>query len=113
AVALLTLAALGATFVWTPGSSGSGAAPRGIVAEPLPPAQAPAAVYDQDTALLTHPDFELLAVDGGEAAARDPAFHAWLAALLERGGENDVPRPQRDETPADTDESSLEADDAP
>ncbi|MDH5822430.1 hypothetical protein QFW77_05425 [Luteimonas sp. RD2P54] len=111
AVALLTLAALAATFV-LPGAGGGSAPPPGIVSEPLPPAEPPAAVYDAEIALLTHPDFELLSADGGDAAARDPAFHAWLAVLLERGGDQDIARPQRDETPADSDQATLEPADA-
>ncbi|MEZ0471710.1 hypothetical protein [Luteimonas salinilitoris] len=112
AVVVLTLAALAATVDWPLSSPRGNGGPREILAEPLPPAQAPAATYDADAALLTHPDFELLASDGGDAAMRDPAFHAWLAVQLERGEEGDIARPQREETEADVDESSMGTDDA-
>ncbi|WP_149195237.1 sigma-70 region 4 domain-containing protein [Luteimonas suaedae] len=112
AVVVLTLAALAATVEWPLSSPNRNGDLREILAEPLPPARAPAATYDADAALLTHPDFELLASDGGDAAMRDPAFHAWLSVQLERGEEGDIARPQREETEADVDESSLETDDA-
>ncbi|WP_407353684.1 hypothetical protein [Luteimonas sp. R10] len=110
-VVVLTLAALAASIAWPPPPRGAGG-PRQILVEPLPPAQAPAATYDAEAALLTHPDFELLASGGGDAAMRDPAFHAWLAVQLERGEEGGIARPQREETEADVDESSMGTDDA-
>jgi hypothetical protein len=57
-----------------------GARTSRIDVEPLPPAQAPATTFDDRGALLTHPDFDLLAASALEAAARDPGFYAWLAA---------------------------------
>ena len=44
------------------------------------PEQAPAARFDATTALLTHPDFELVLDAQEEALARDADFHAWYAA---------------------------------
>src|SRR3546814_11377601 len=42
---------------------------------------APESTFDDRAALLTHPDFDMLAdISADEAAARDPGFHAWLAA---------------------------------
>ncbi|MGH8060524.1 MAG: hypothetical protein ACREO7_00705 [Pseudoxanthomonas sp.] len=44
------------------------------------PEQAPAARFDATTALLTHPDFELVMDAQEEALARDADFNAWYAA---------------------------------
>lgn len=44
------------------------------------PEQAPAARFDAATALLAHPDFELVMDAQEEALARDADFHAWYAA---------------------------------
>ena len=52
-----------------------------IEVAPLPPGDAPESTFDARAALLTHPDFDMLAdPSADEAAARDPGFHAWLAA---------------------------------
>lgn len=85
-VALLTLAALAATFLWPGGlpghlPAGLEDAPHGILAEPLPPAEDPAGRYPRDAALALHPDLALLlAMPEQDAASADPAFHAWLLA---------------------------------
>ncbi len=91
AVAIACVAALAATFflpedVWP----GDPHAPRVRIAA-LPPAEAPAAKFDAQGALLLHPDFEQILEDGDASAATgdatlehaartDPAFYAWLAA---------------------------------
>ncbi|HZW17813.1 MAG TPA: sigma-70 region 4 domain-containing protein [Luteimonas sp.] len=81
AVGAACLLAFAATFL--PGFKAGigGDLPEGIDVAPLPPADAPDAPLDPQSALLTHPDFELLAAgDSREPAARDPGFYAWLAA---------------------------------
>jgi hypothetical protein len=91
AVAIVCVVALAATFflpedIW----SGNPNAPRVRIAA-LPPAEAPAAKFDAQGALLLHPDFEQILEDGDASAATgdaalehaartDPAFYAWLAA---------------------------------
>jgi hypothetical protein len=44
------------------------------------PEQVPAARFDATTALLTHPDFELVMDAQEESLARDADFDAWYAA---------------------------------
>lgn len=90
-VLLLCAAALAATWWWPQwqASHGIGADPEPgvqrlqdkveIASEDLP-AQLPAAKFDAVTALLTHPDFELLLEPQDEAIARDADFLAWYAA---------------------------------
>jgi hypothetical protein len=47
----------------------------------LPPADPPLARFDDDTALLTHRDFDQLAAPPAQQAlARELAFYAWYAA---------------------------------
>lgn len=95
AVALLTVAALGATFITSPLSSDRRmrGGPAQVRAEPLPADDVSGAAYSAEVALLTHPDLELLIAEGQDSAVRDPAFHAWLAAQLEAGRIEDVPAP--------------------
>lgn len=50
-----------------------------IVSEDLP-GQPPVAKFDAATAVLTHPDFELMLEPQDEAIARDADFLAWYAA---------------------------------
>lgn len=71
AVAAVTVLAFAAT--WWPGR---GADPE-IRTEPLARAGAPASRYSATTALITHPDFELLANPTGERLAEDAAFLSW------------------------------------
>ncbi|HET6782198.1 MAG TPA: hypothetical protein VFH12_00020, partial [Pseudoxanthomonas sp.] len=90
-VLMLCVAALAATWWWPQwqASHGLGADPEPgvqrlqdkveIASEDLP-AQPPAAKFDAATALLTHPDFELLLEPQDEAIARDADFLAWYAA---------------------------------
>ncbi len=80
AVAATCLLAFAATFLPVFVDSLGGTPPAWIEVAPLPPADAPQSTFDDQAALLTHPDFELLAVETGEPAARDPGFYAWLAA---------------------------------
>ena len=44
------------------------------------PAQPPAATFDANTALITHPDFDLVLDDQDEAIAREADFLAWYGA---------------------------------
>jgi hypothetical protein len=73
---------------------------------PLPPAQAPESTFDARSALLTHPDFDLLVAAADEAAARDPGFYAWLAAgakVPEMGADADAAMTPVADAPADPD----------
>lgn len=74
------LLAFAATFLPVFDDSIRGTPPAWIEIAPLPPADAPESTFNDQAALLTHPDFELLAVETQELAARDPGFYAWLAA---------------------------------
>ena len=115
AVAVLSLLAFAATFFPPFNGAATGPATSRIEVAPLPPAAAPKATFDAETALVTHPDFELLADDGDSAAMRDPAFYAWLAA----GAKTPTGEPSPDAaaiaealaSPADN--APLETDDAP
>lgn len=116
AVAAATALALAATFFQPGGADRPGQDAGRIDVAPLPPAAAPRSTFDAETALLTHPDFDLL-VDGAsdEAVARDPGFYAWLAAgAVPAQGESssgeatDGPRANPD-APQD----ETESDDAP
>ena len=55
------------------------------------PEQAPAARFDATTALLTHPDFELVMDAQEQALARDADFHAWYAAGADAVTEGAMP----------------------
>lgn len=55
------------------------------------PEQAPAARFDATTALLTHPDFELVMDAQEEALARDADFLAWYAAGADAVTEGAMP----------------------
>jgi hypothetical protein len=55
------------------------------------PEQAPAARFDATTALLAHPDFELVMDAQEEALARDADFHAWYMAGANAVGEEAMP----------------------
>jgi len=112
--AALSIIALLATFLVPVGDDGDAGDVR-IHSRPLPPAEAPAATYDADTALLTHRDFELLAIDAVSEVARDPAFYAWLTARAEAqpGAGKTRPLPSMDATvPADA-KQAPETSDAP
>jgi hypothetical protein len=87
----LSTAALLATWWWpqwqashrSPDAAAPAAARLGdtpsIRSEPLPDS-APAARFDARTAVLTHPDFELLRDQSGQAFAHQADFYAWYAA---------------------------------
>jgi hypothetical protein len=112
--AALSLIALSATFLVPVGDDGDAADAR-IRSRPLPPAEPPAATYDADTALLTHRDFEFLAIEAVSEAARDPAFYAWLSARAEASPGTGMTRspPSRETTlPADA-KQAPETSDAP
>ncbi|WP_133000298.1 DUF3106 domain-containing protein [Luteimonas arsenica] len=91
-VALLTLLALVATFKpWSRLPAGLAEAPDAILSEALPEAEPPAGRYAESDALELHPDLALL-LDAGnaDAAAADPAFHAWLRVEGEAGMEGEA-----------------------
>ena len=75
------------------------------------PQQAPAARFDATTALLTHPDFELVMDAQEEALARDADFDAWYAAGADAVGEDGMPAaesPATDKTgPTETSDAQL------
>ena len=87
-VLVLCAAALAATWRWPqrPGpslpdpaqtaDSGLGVSHADIRSEALP-AQEPASRFDAADYPASHPDFELLMDDEGEASARNADFHAW------------------------------------
>ncbi|HEY4529790.1 MAG TPA: hypothetical protein VIG97_05620, partial [Luteimonas sp.] len=86
-VVVLTVLAFGSTFhVLDRLPDGLDQAPGHILVEPLAEAADPAGRYGEDEALALHPDLELL-LDAAsvDAAAADPAFHAWLLAEAEAG----------------------------
>lgn len=83
------VAALVLSFAWPSLLTGIG--PADIRVRALPAAEAPAARYDAELALLTERDFELL-VEGEALPPRDdPAFYAWYAAQMEAGATPDDP----------------------
>jgi hypothetical protein len=84
AVAAITLLALAATW-WLPGDVTSDPGFDGVLVELLPPAEQPVATYEQDAALLTHRDFELLVAHEDSAVLADPGFYAWYAAQSDAG----------------------------
>ena len=53
------------------------------------PAQPPAAMFDADMALVTHPDFDLVLDEQDEAIARDADFYAWYGAARQAVAEDD------------------------
>ena len=55
------------------------------------PEQTPAARFDATTALLTHPDFELVMDAQEEVLARDADLHAWYAAGADAVDEGTMP----------------------
>src|SRR3546814_7196435 len=84
AAAAVTALAFGATFLPVFDNHADQAPTSRIEVAPLPPGDAPESTFDDRAALLTHPDFDMLAdISADEAAARDPGFHAWLAARSE------------------------------
>ena len=88
ATALLTALALAATWWWPPVAqlAGDDGTPR-VRAEVLRADGEPAGRYDDDFALLTHRDLELLLDAGPEDPVPvDPAFDAWLASTLPADG---------------------------
>ena len=81
ATAAATALAFGASFLPVFDNQADQAPSSRIEVAPLPPGDAPESTFDDRAALLTHPDFDMLAdPSADEAAARDPGFHAWLAA---------------------------------
>src|SRR3546814_18720098 len=81
AAAAVTALAFGATFLPVFDNHADQAPTSRIEDAPLPPGDAPESTFDDRAALLTHPDFDMLAdIQADEAAERDPGFHSWLAA---------------------------------
>ena len=116
AIAVASLLGFAATFL--PMFDGVGTGPGGdsrIEVTPLPPAQAPESTFDAETALVTHPDFELLVDDQENVAARDPAFYAWLAAgaKIPEGEPSPDAAPVAETAPSPGDDEPSETDDAP
>lgn len=106
---LLTLTALLAVVVWQwpnrhllfKSASPAGPAAKEVEADPglretveiaveTLPATAPAATFDAQTALLTHPDLELLLDDAAEGLVQQAGFLAWYEAEGE-AAQHDVP----------------------
>lgn len=113
AAAAVTALAFGATFLPVFDDQSDQAPTSRIEVAPLPPGDAPESTFDARAALLTHPDFDMLAdASAEEAAARDPGFHAWLAA----GAKVPVIEPEGDDAAsvvaADAD-APTETEDAP
>jgi len=70
-------------------------------------AQPPAATFNANTALITHPDFDLVLDDQEEAIARDADFYAWYGATRQAVAEEDGVTTQADPAvPADAREMS-------
>ena len=82
----LVLVAMLAALAWTWRDAWPGGGLEDDVAiriEALPAAQAPAATYDDEVALLTDPDFDLLTETDTAAWREEPAFYAWLSTRIE------------------------------
>lgn len=117
ALGLVVLATVAAVAV-VPRLAGQVGGPDGgpdrILSEELAPGSRPGEALEGDLALLTHPDFELLAEEPQDAAMRTPAFHAWLVHQIEGLPPEDVMRGQREETPGDVEGADEEGfDDVP
>lgn len=116
AAAVATALALAATFFLQGDAGESGPGAGRIEVTPLPPAAAPRSTFDAETALLTHPDFDLLVDDAsGDAVARDPGFYAWLAAGAKPAQAESSPEEAADAAHANPDapQDETESDDAP
>src|SRR5690554_4954853 len=83
AVVVATAAALAATQWLAAPPARPDAGPDRILSEELSSPPPSASPWDDDLALLTHPDFELLAAAARGTAIDDPAFHAWLVRRLD------------------------------
>jgi hypothetical protein len=101
-VAAVTALALAAT--WWPMHGNDPA----IRIEPLGRAAEPASRYSATTALIAHPDFDLLADPATERLARDAAFLAWTV-----GRDAVPPPPSLDDRAAPSVPETGEANDAP
>lgn len=84
-VALCALAFAASFLPWN-WPAGTGGDPQ-VRITPLPPAQTPAARYDRAAALLTEPDFELLAQSEAQPVSDDAGFYAWAAQARAGGGD--------------------------
>lgn len=85
AQAVVLVAMLGAlAWTWRDALPGGGLDDDTTIRiEALPDAQAPASTYDDEVALLTAPDFELLTASDTATWREDPAFYAWLSTQIE------------------------------
>ena len=118
-VLVLAVCALALAATWWPQWRASGSFDRApapgamrvddgveISSEALP-AQPPAATFDANTALLTHPDFDLVLNDQDEAIAREADFLAWYGATRQAVVEEDRATTQADPAaPTDSRETS-------
>ncbi|MGY0633828.1 hypothetical protein [Luteimonas sp. A478] len=107
-VVVATLVAVAAVPRLAGQAGGRDGGPDRILSEALAPGAKPGGALEGDLALLTHPDFELLADEPQDAAMRAPAFHAWLVHQIEGLPQDDVVREQREETPADVEGAGEE-----
>lgn len=73
------------------------------------PGQAPAATFDANTALITHPDFALVLDDQDEAIARDADFYAWYGATRQAVAEGDGNATQADPAVPEQEGESTDA----
>ncbi|UHQ23106.1 hypothetical protein LVB77_21095 [Lysobacter sp. 5GHs7-4] len=96
----LCVLAFAATWWWPFGGVPAWLGGAPIRVEPLPAAEAPAERYGHDAGVIGDRDFALLADPAGEAAARDLAFHSWLAAR-DRAGPQGLPGESAEPPPAD------------
>ncbi|MGV8932804.1 MAG: hypothetical protein ACOH1R_11925 [Luteimonas sp.] len=115
AVATLAVLAFIATFFLPLGDADPAGDGSRIEVTALPPAQAPMATFDAQTALVTHPDFDLLIADDDDAAARDPGFYAWLAAGAKArpGDTSAAAAAVPDDASSQADGTPTESEDAP
>jgi hypothetical protein len=104
ATGVVALTALALAATWWPTGNGDPA----IRIEPLGRPGEPASRYSATTALITHPDFDLLADPDSERLARDAAFLAWTL-----GRDAVPPPPTIDDRTAPAVPEAGEADDAP
>ncbi|WP_206862511.1 sigma factor-like helix-turn-helix DNA-binding protein [Lysobacter changpingensis] len=97
----LCVAGLAATFLPIGSTVDGVGGSRRIEVQPLPEADSPASGFGEETAMITHRDFALLADPQGEAAAQDLEFNSWLAAQQAAGVTAPAPPAAPVDAPAD------------